>query len=305
MDERFRTPRVDWEDLHFFAALARHGSLSATARALRVNHTTVARRIAALEGSLRVKLFERWPTGYKLTAAGRHALMAADAMESAAGQLSQLKPAKVLSGLVRITATPSLAESFLIPRLLPLREQHPLLDVEINAQRELVSLNRHQSDIALRLGRPQQPELVARRVTGVVYHFYATPQWRDRIEKGATPCFIGFDEAGAEFPEAVWLARAFENAPLALRCNNQTGQIAAARAGFGIAMLPRFLANADQTLVEVSLSQEPPLREMWLLTRRDVQTTQRIRAVAEFLFDLFRRERPLFEGAARSPRAGA
>jgi DNA-binding transcriptional LysR family regulator len=70
-----------------------------------------------------------------------------------------------------------------------LHEQHPLLDLEINAQREPISLNRHQSDIALRLGRPEKLELVARRVAGVAYHFYATPQWRDRIERGATPCF--------------------------------------------------------------------------------------------------------------------
>jgi molybdate transport repressor ModE-like protein len=89
MPDRFRTARIDWEDVRFFAALARHGSLSATARALRVKHATVARRVAALEDALRVKLFERWPTGYKLTTAGRRALMATDAMESAAGALER------------------------------------------------------------------------------------------------------------------------------------------------------------------------------------------------------------------------
>jgi DNA-binding transcriptional LysR family regulator len=297
MDERFRTPRVDWEDLHFFAALARHGSLSATARALRVNHATVARRIAALEDALRIKLFERWPTGYRLTPAGQQALAAAEVMEGAAGQLSRFKPAKALSGLVRITATPSLAESFLIPRLLALHEQHPLLDLEINARRDLISLGRHESDIALRFGRPEQPGLVARRVTSVAYHFYATPQWRDRLASGAAPCFIGFDEAGSEFPEASWLSRTFENTSFALRCNNQTGQIAAARAGFGIVLLPRFLADGDPALVEVSLPQTPPRRELWLLTRRDVRTTQRIRVVVDFLLDLIRREKPLFEGS--------
>src|SRR5579872_2490334 len=131
MADRFRTARVDWEDVRFFAALARHGSLSATARALGVNHATVSRRIAALEASLRVKLFDRWATGYTLTADGRHALVATEAMADAAGALLRLNSARGLSGLVRITATPSLAESFLIPRLAALHAQHPLLDLEI------------------------------------------------------------------------------------------------------------------------------------------------------------------------------
>jgi DNA-binding transcriptional LysR family regulator len=296
MDDCFRTGRIDWEDVRIFAALARHGSLSATARALRINHATVARRIAALEDALGIKLFKRSPTGYELTAAGRSALDAADAMESAATALSRLEPERTLTGLVRITATPSLAEAFLIPRLAALHQQHPLLDLEIMAERRQLSLKRHQSDIALRFGRPERGELMGRGVANLAYRFYATPAWRSRIENGAPPRFVGFDEAGAEFPEAVWLARQFENAPLALRCNNQTGQIAAARAGFGIAMLPHFLAADDPALVEVSLSKAPLARELWLLTRPDAQVTKRIRVVANFLLGLIQRERSLFEG---------
>ena len=296
MADRFRTGRIDWEDVRFFASLARHGSLSATARALGVNHATVARRIAALEEALRVKLFERWPTGYTLTAAGRQALVSTDSMESAAGALSQLKPAKLLSGLVRITAVPSLAETFLIPRLAALHDEHPLLDLEVNADRGIVSLSRHRADIALRFGRPEQLGLVGRRVADLAYRFYATPVWRTRIEQGVAPALVGFDEAGAAFPEALWLAKTFENSQLVLRCNNLTGQMAAARAGFGIALLPHFMAANDPGLVEVSLSRSLPKRELWLLTRRDVQANQRIRVVADFLLDLIERERSVFEG---------
>jgi DNA-binding transcriptional LysR family regulator len=296
MADRFRTGRIDWEDVRFFASLARHGSLSATARALGVNHATVARRIASLEEALRVKLFERWPTGYKLTAAGRQALLSTDSMESAAGALSRLKPAPMVSGLVRITATPSLAEAFLIPRLVALHDEHPLLDLEVNADRGIVSLSRYQADIALRFGRPEQLGLVGRRVADLAYRFYAASAWRTRIEQGVAPSFVGFDEAGAGFPEALWLAKTFENAQWVLRCNNLTGQIAAVRAGFGVALLPHFMAAADPELVEVRLSRSPPKRELWLLTRRDVQSNQRIRVVADFLLDLIERERSLFEG---------
>jgi DNA-binding transcriptional LysR family regulator len=300
MPDRFRTG-LDWEDVRFFAALARHGSLSAAARALTVNHATVARRLAALEQTLGSKLFKRRPTGYELTAAGRSALDAADAMESAAAALSQLEPEPALSGLVRITATPSLAEVFLIPRLAALQQQHPALDLEIMAERRPVSLQRHQSDIALRLGRPERGELLARRVARVAYRFYATPAlrdkfWRDRLKQDVQPSLIGFDEAGAQFPEALWLARHLRKARLAFRCNNLIGQLSAARAGCGIAMLPCFLAAGDPALVELRLADMPPTRELWLLTRRDVQKTPRIRAVTEILVDLIRRERALFEG---------
>src|SRR5215831_19834926 len=198
MPERFRTMRIDWEDVRFFVALARHGSLSAAARSLTVNHATVARRLAALEQTLATKLFKRRPTGYELTPAGRSALEAADAMEGAAAALARLEPDAALSGLVRITAVPSLAEAFLLPRLAPLQQQHPALDLEIMAERRPISLQRHQSDIALRLGRPERGDLLARCVARVAYRFYATRGWRDRLKQGVAPAFVGFDEAGSQ-----------------------------------------------------------------------------------------------------------
>src|SRR5258708_9244118 len=289
MGDRFRTGAVDWEDIRFFAALARHGSLSATSRALRVNHATVARRIAKLENILRIRLFRRRPTGYELTSAGRSALEAASAMESAATVLSRLEPEKGLAGLVRITTTPGLAETFLVPRLSALLLQHPLLELEIAAERRSLSLKRHQSDIALRFGRPERGELSARRVANLAYRFYAASIWRSRLERGEPPRLIGFDEAGADLPEAIWLARQFQHTPLTRRCNTHTGQIAAAQAGLCIPMGTHLLVAADRSLVEVSLSKVPPSRELWLLTRRDVQTTERVRVVAEFIIDLIRR----------------
>jgi DNA-binding transcriptional LysR family regulator len=269
MADRFRTAPIDWEDVRFFAALARHGSLSGTARALVVNHATVARRLAALEESLGTKLFKRRLSGYELTPAGRRALVAADAMESAATTLSRLEPENSLAGLVRITATPSFVEAFLIPRLVALQQQYPMLDLEVIAERRSLSVQRHQTDIALRLSRPGRGELLGRRVANMVYRMYAAPAWRDRLREGGAPYFVGFDEAGAQFQETLWLVRRFGNARLVFRCNDYIGQIAAARAGYGIAVLPHFLAAGDPALVEVRLSGTPPPRELWLLTRHD------------------------------------
>jgi DNA-binding transcriptional LysR family regulator len=158
MSDRFRTG-PDWADVRVFVALARYGSLSATARVLGVNHATVARRLAGLEQALGTKLFERRPTGYALTAAGRRALGPASAMDDAAGTLGRVRSESSLTGLIRITATPSLAEIFLTPRLMALHKLYPALDFEVIAERGRVSLPRHQSDIALRLGRPERGDI--------------------------------------------------------------------------------------------------------------------------------------------------
>jgi DNA-binding transcriptional LysR family regulator len=295
MSDRFRTG-PDWADVRVFVALARYGSLSATARVLGVNHATVARRLAGLEQALRTKLFERRPTGYVLTAVGRQALEPASVMEDAAGTLGRVRSESSLTGLIRITATPSLAEMFLTPRLMELHKLYPALDFEVIAERGRVSLPRHQSDIALRLGRPERGDILARRLARVGYGFYCVREWRDRLKEGILPVFIGFDEAGAQFPEALWLARQLRGQRLAFRANYQTCQIAAARAGFGIALLPHFLAAGEPALVEVRLPEVPPARELWLLTRRDVRRAPQLRTVTEFLVDVFHRERALFDG---------
>jgi DNA-binding transcriptional LysR family regulator len=201
-----------------------------------------------------------------------------------------------LTGLIRITATPSLAEIFLTPRLMALHKLYPALDFEVIAERGRVSLPRHQSDIALRLGRPERGDILARRLARVGYGLYCVREWRDRLKDGILPVFIGFDEAGGQFPEALWLARQLRGQRLAFRANYQTCQIAAARAGFGIALLPHFLAAGEPALVEVRLPEVPPARELWLLTRRDVRRAPQLRTVTEFLVDLFRRERALFDG---------
>lgn len=297
---------MDWEDIRFFAALARHGSLSAAARALRVNHATVARRVSSLERDLGKTLFERRPTGYELTRDGQEVLDAAGAMEQAAARLGRgggAGPASI-SGLVRVAATPSLAEAFLVSSLTPLLAGYPDLDIEVVADRRSVSLARHEADVALRLSRPKDGDLMARRVATFGFGIFGTREWRERLKEGAPPLFCGFDEASAHLPEAIWLRRRYPEARLVMRSNSQTSQAAAARAGQGIAVLPGFIAAGDHVLVPIPLGEEPPPRDLWLLTRRDVATVPPIRAVADFLAALFRDRRGLFAGDDRRSASG-
>jgi molybdate transport repressor ModE-like protein len=294
MADQIRTG-PDWEDIRVFVALARHGSLSAAARALSVNHATIARRIASLEQTLGEKLVERRPDGYVLTRAGDRALAAANEMETAAAALSRGGTDHTPKGLVRISATPGLTHGFLVSRVAKLTAQHPGLDIELATDVRAVSLERREADVALRFGRPKYGDLIAKHIVTFGYGFYATAEWRRRISNGAEPVFVGFDEASAYIPDAVWLAQHFPRARIALRTNNQFAQADAAKANAGIALLPHFIGRVHDGLKPCALDPAPPSRELWLVTRRQDNKELSIRTVVEFLTQLFRDERKLFE----------
>lgn len=285
---------LDWADLRVFVALARHGSLSATARALAVNHATVARRIAALERGLGERLVERRPDGYVLTAAGSRALAPAHAMEEAAATLRRGGADAGPAGLVRISATPGLAQAFLVARLAALMGQQPGLELELTTDVRRVSLERREADIALRLARPREGDLIARRLVTVGFGFYAAAGWRQRIAAGEAPRFVGFDEANADLPEAVWLARYLPGCRVVFRSDNQFMQAAAARAGAGIALLAHVIGRADDGLRPCPLAHAPPARELWLLMRRQDGKHPAIRVAADFLTRIFQDQAGLF-----------
>ncbi len=292
MAERIRTDGLDWEDLRHFVALAAEGSLSATARRLRVNHATVARRVAGLEAALGRTLFDRRPDGYALTAEGRAVLAEAQGMEAAAlAVLRRLDAATSLDGPVRLTTTRSLAEDFLIPRLGPLRRAHPGIDLELLAELRVMSLARREADIAIRLGRPADSSLAGRRVGLIAHGFYASTEWPGRLAAGDPPVFVAYDAESDMVPEARWLAARFPTARRTFRSNSQAALAAAARAGFGIALLPHYLAATMPELCELALGETPPPREAWLLVRPELRRVPRMRAVAEGVAAIFRAER--------------
>ena len=263
MTDKKRTGRLDWDDLRYFAALARHRSLAATARALRVNHATVARRLERLETSLGLQLLERRADGHTLTAAGRAILREADAMEHAAQSILRRQDASEMpSGLVRLTAARVLADGFLVDRLGGLRERFPRLGIEVIAEGRVMSLSKREADIALRFGRPKSGDLVARCAGTIRFGFYASPARRVTLAEERDTLDIGFDEASGFVAEAAWSARQFPGALLAFRSNSQTAQAAAARAGYGVALLPHYLAAGDPRLAPVPHLSRPPDREV-------------------------------------------
>jgi DNA-binding transcriptional LysR family regulator len=279
---------LDWEDLRVFVALARAGSLSAAARALKVSHATVGRRVAALEDTLGRPLFDRRADGYALTAEGAAVLeLAAGMDERASAILRRAGREAGLTGTVRLTATESLAERFLIPRLAGFRRRHPGIDLEVLSDPRSLSLAKREADVAVRLARPQAGELVTRRLATIAYGVYAAPD-------GDTESWVGYDDSFAHLPEAQWLARHAAGGRIALRTNGLAGQLAAVRAGFGKAVLPRWFAE-ESGLAACPPPAPPPVREAWLVVHRDLKDVPRVRALTDAVTAAFEAERARLE----------
>jgi DNA-binding transcriptional LysR family regulator len=214
--------------------------------------------------------------------------------EAALSILRRLDAGTELSGRVRLAAGRVLAERFLIDRLRAFHERYPAIDLEVIGGSRVVSLAKRQADLALRYGSPKDSELVARRVAKLRFGLYASPDYRDKLKGGEPRVFIGFDENSEFVAEAQWLERHFGRSRFSFRTSSQTTQAAAARAGYGIALLPKYVVETHEPgLVEVASGVHLPERDVWLIIRRDLTKVPRVRVVADYLVDLFQRERRL------------
>lgn len=293
MTDKKRTA-LDWQDVRIFLALARHGSLSAAARMLSVNHATIARRLHSLEESLGEKLVERRPDGYALTLAGTHALQAASDMEQAAQILSRGMQDGTPSGLVRISASPGLTGGFLISRLPALTTRYPKLDIDLSPALRSISLDRHEADIAIRFDRPKDGDIIARLLVSVGYGFYGTDEACGSIAAGGNLILIGFNEADGSLLQEKWVTKHFPRTRIAFRAKDHALQAIAARSGIGLALIPHYIGRADLALRRCDLNPVPPSREVFLLTRNRDRKGASIRVVADDITEMFELERALF-----------
>src|ERR1700733_4955524 len=286
---------VDLQDLRVFLALGRHGSLSAAARALGVNHATIARRLHSLEDSLGEKLVERRPEGFVLTLAGAHTLAVASDMDSASHMLGRAGPDGAPKGLVRINAPPGLTHGYLIAKLSEMAAAHPGLDIDLATEVRSVSLERHEADIAVRMGRPDDGDVIAKPVATIAYGFYATAEVRERLVAGEEPAFITFDEGGGPLPRGAWLSRRFPRARRPFRASNQFAQGIAARSGVGVVLLPHYIGRAESNLRRCDLGPLLAPREVFVVRRRQNARTMPINVVVDHLVRVFKEDRALFE----------
>ena len=280
------THGLDWQDLRHFAAFARARTLSGAAKQLAVDHVTVARRLAALEATLEVRLIDRRPRIPVLTADGERVAAAVLAMETAAEAVARTARglAPDLGGSVSVSAPPTMVNALIAPRLLELRARHPELVLQLVGEKRVASLSRREADVALRLVKPTEPELVTKRLGRFAFRLYGHRAYLART-RSRDHEFVVFDGSGEGLPQHAWLLRHAGTRRIALRTNDLESQLAAALAEIGIVTLPHHVARRHPDLALVASRLRPITRELWLVVHEDLRAVASVRAVMDFLTD--------------------
>jgi len=281
---------MDWDGLQVFLVVARTGRVSAAARRLGVEHTTVARRIAALESALGISLFYRTSRGYLLTPEGQNVVSTAEAMERAALVVEARAREKSgpPAGRVRVAMPPEYGSHWLAPKLAAFRAQFPLIELHILVGTGQRDLSRGEAELAIQPPRPTQTAMLAVRLGRVAVALYASKRLIDgkrlRIRRPDDtrdwPLFT-YTPPFQILQNAKWFQPILGSAPIALQSNSTHALLAAARAGAGIAVLPRFVAREHDDLV--SVSEDVASHDLLLITHPEVRRDPKVRATAEFL----------------------
>jgi DNA-binding transcriptional LysR family regulator len=295
---------VEWSDLRYFAAVSRTGNLAGAARELGVNHSTVFRRINTLEADLGVKLFERLPGGYALTAAGEEMMATAVQVEDEINALDRRLSGRDyrLSGNIRVTTTDTIGLWFVQPHLYEFHQAHPGIQVELVISNELFSLSKREADIAIRPTQNPPEELVGRRISDIAWAVYGSrgylkdkPKLR-RFSDLARHRLVSGDDSLSQLAANRWLRKHAPDAEIGYRSNSLMTQLSAVRAGFGLAVLPCFLADSESGLARIFAPDVSLTSGLWLLTHRDLRDTARIRAFMDFMARSIRSQKSLLEG---------
>lgn len=280
---------LEWSDLQYFLAVCERGSIGAAAQALRVNHSTVLRRIASLERRLSVRLFDRLPRGYVLTGHG-HELAAgmagiAEQLDSAQRQVTGADLA--LSGTIRLTAPDTLMQQLLLPLLAEFRAQHPQVRLELVANNSFLNLTRREADVAVRGSNKPPENLVGRRAGRIQTALYASPAYLKRVKSrsaAADRWWIGHEPSLWHLQSAQWMRKHVPAERIVLRVDSLVTMAEAVAAGLGVAWLLCPLGEA-RGLKRL----EPPRPEfdtqVWVLTHPDLKRVARIKALTDFLHE--------------------
>jgi DNA-binding transcriptional LysR family regulator len=290
---------LNWDDLRYVIAVARHGSLLRAAGELGVDHTTVGRRVASAERALSSTLFTRHQTGLVLTADGERLIGPVQQVEDAvlAAQRRASADRSDLVGAVKITAPESFGIGWLAPRLAHFSERHAGLRVDLEPSGAVRNLNRREAEIALRTFRSKDQTLAVRRACDVGYGLYASRGFLARTPIRRPDDLVGRPllTGPTDDKETRWLTKLSKGTAPTFTCVVAVALVGAAKAGAGVAVLPRYLGDAEPELTHLPMP-DAPHDTLWLTVHRDLRTTPRVRAVLDFLKDQLQREKVTLRG---------
>lgn len=301
---------VNLEDLRYFLALTRYGRLTVAAERLGVEHTTIRRRVAALEKQLATRLFDKSPQGWTLTSSGQRLLPYARRIEAEADAAhavitdTQHSP----QGTVRIVATDGFGGSVIAPGLARLRRRHPALEVELVTTSSLLSYGVGEFDIAVTIHRPERSGFQMTHLCDYDLRLYGNQQYLDEhatirtARDLADHDLVWFVESLLDLPELQSAEEITSKANIVFRTTNLFAQLEAAANGVGLGLLPCFLAHHDSRLQPVLHEEVRARRSFWMIVPTRLMNTERVNAVCACLTEIAKEDRlrllPPVEGAA-------
>lgn len=296
------TSYFDWDSLRSFLAVVRTGRLTAAALQLQVDHSTLSRRIVSLEEALKVTLFDRLPTGYVLTPSGERLAAEAEAMEQVAIRIaSELsEDSNRMTGSIRIATPEGFGNYFFSKRLRLFAERFPEVSLELIANPGVVSLTKRQADMAVMMSRPESGPLRAQRLGDYEYGFYGSRA----LLSGLPPItclddirscrLIGYIPDLLPTPQHDYLREIFNGRQADLQISNILTQVNATVEGYGLCILPCYMASAHAELIRILPEEIRIRRSYWLVTHSAARAPARVRAMRNFLIEMMEKHRSLF-----------
>lgn len=291
--------RLNWDDARPFLAVARLGALSAAASHLHIGIATLSRRIERLESALGVPLFIRAQSGYQLTEDGQALIEKAEILESAALSFSSMASSRAeIAGRVRLATAETLATEIVIPALPRFVQLYPRLNVEVVTDIQTANLHRRDADLALRMVKPERGNVSLQRVGTLGWGLYASESYllqhpfKDSDKALSGHSIISWSESHAELSAAKWIDSLAPASGHTITTTGLQTQLAAAKAGLGIAALPHYLGRgAALRCLRKNLGLDQPI---YLVVQSDLTQSARVRVMCDFLREIMAQKRPFF-----------
>jgi DNA-binding transcriptional LysR family regulator len=280
---------INWDNLRYVLMVASKGSISAAARELEVNRSTVLRRINTFQQNLNCRIFDRGDSGYVLTPEAEKMINAAREVESTLLDMQrqiaghELK----LEGELRVTTTDTFMASLLGPHLASFRRMHPHIVVEVLVTNNILDLNRRDADVAIRPTLHADARLVGRRLCDVEFGIYASPELLSSVdpENIFAGRWIGFVDNILQSPIGAWFSSAVDSDSICLRCDSFVAVRVAAEAAIGFALLPCLLGDASPVLTRLPMDTREMTTGLWAMAHPDLVRSARVHAFIEHFSD--------------------
>lgn len=289
---------LDWDDLRYFLHAVHAKTLAGAARNLHVEHSTIGRRVSALEKSLGAALVLRGPEGLQLTLLGEKLVPLVEEVERAVVAVRDLAASE--KARVRL-AVPSGFTKLFTPGLARLCKEHPGLSLELVSGARPVDLKRGEADLAIRAGPIADEDLVVRKLCVSGWSLYASEEYIARRPGPVDPDdlsgheVIGFDPALSKMAAAKWIEERASKTTIVLRSREMTDMVAAASSGVGLAVVPCLIGDAEPTLTRLT-DEVVATHNLSLVYRRESRLSENVRAVARFVIEVMRRHADRISG---------